>query len=180
MSVNASIRFTRKNQGASGDDVILMRPAGMNVSITHIEGEEKRKYTLVLTETSLSRYIDTMLRLARNDTDPFYSVQINLPGFPAFMFTMDRLQNSEVLRAVREAAWTVQDSWTRHLPFAEASSDAESESSTDSESTTSSEATEEVTDEDMPPLIPVQACPRRRSARLNPPTSCSGCPWQQV
>ena len=166
------IRLLRKVSRAerNSDDLIVIRPAnncGCVLNVKYKDGDGGVTSDLVLHQTSLERYIYDVVRLIRNDNDPFLSAQFLFPGLPSVLYSVARLQNPEVLRALRSSAKTVQESWVFNLDDHDAAHEAQDDESTVSD-TSSTTASTDSEDEyaDMPQLIPVAAL--RRSARLRP------------
>jgi hypothetical protein len=172
------IRLLRKvdRTDQATDDFITVRPAngcGCVLYVKYRDGDGGVTSNLVLYETSLERYIYDVVRLVRNDNDPFLSAQFIFPGLPSVLYSAARLQNPEVLKALRSCAKTVQESWAfsaaEHTAAHEAEDDDTESTDSDASSTTASTDSE---DEyaDMPALIPTNAAfpPPRRSARLRP------------
>ncbi len=145
MSSHVTIRFLRdaQNSKKATDDLIIVTREDNNLRVVMKDAYSQKNSNLLLTTTSLADYMDTLLKLARNDCDPYRSVQLDFPGYPSFLFSIARLQNPEVIQQVRAAARDVHESWLANLPAA-ADDISTSCSSTDSE--------EEYAD--MPALIP--------------------------
>lgn len=149
------IRLTRKNGTPKNDDTIRITALGStSLRIVYTDGDAvcgggSKSYTSILTDSSLSRYIGTLVRLLRADTDPFHCVQFSFPAFPSFMYEISRLHNPDVLCALRNAAQMTHEAWVAELPAAAEESDSSSDSSSESSESTDSQDT----DDDMPPLI---------------------------
>jgi len=153
MSTSSSklvIRIMRDDAHPSEDDVIIAERFGGNVHIQHKDGSHKNKKVVtrtVLTNTGLVGYVSALAAMIRDDTEPFYSIQFNFPGFPMVVYTPSRLHNPDVMRTIKNAARITSDYWFIHDPSYDAddSSDTSSTTSETSSSSSSSSSSDDAT-----------------------------------
>ena len=108
------ILLIRDSQHKSKDDSIKVFPVGNTMHVKHIDRETRNKSTvetsLVLTNTGLDCYIDTLLQLFISDEQPFEKIQIAFPGFPMILATAESLTD-ELRESIHNAAAIVCESW---------------------------------------------------------------------
>lgn len=131
------------------DDKIRIERVANNLKVYYTDGDSQKTHTLLLTDSSLSDYVETLLDGLCSDEDPVSSVQFQFPGFPVLLYTPKRLRRCRAYRALLNMATITHESFFADLPERELDDDDDSTSvsSSDSGSTDS-------TDEELPRLIP--------------------------
>jgi hypothetical protein len=97
------IRFIRANQSGETDDRVLIRPLSLKLySLTYIYGESvSQSYDVVLSDSTVFRYIQNLIDLYSSDADPFESLQFDFPLMPSILIRVDELDTAG--RAILEA-----------------------------------------------------------------------------
>ena len=98
------IRFIRANQSGETDDRVLIRPLSLKLyGLTYIYGESvSQSYDVVLTDSTVFRYIRNLIDLYSSDADPFESLQFDFPLMPSIMIRLTDLETAgpSILEAV--------------------------------------------------------------------------------
>jgi len=59
-----------------------------------------KKYTTAILKVSLHAYVNSLLTLAKYDSDPFQKVQVSAPYYPCFIFDTSDLMNTNVRASI--------------------------------------------------------------------------------
>ena len=98
------IRFIRANQSGETDDRVLIRPLSLKLyGLTYIYGESvSQSYDVVLTDSTVFRYIRNLIDLYSSDADPFESLQFDFPLMPSILIRLTDLETAgpSILEAV--------------------------------------------------------------------------------
>lgn len=94
-----SLRFIRKTRLDSPrmDDELQIKKLGENnLRVLYVDSSEEGQLRDVthMTYHKLLHYITRIMWLLTVDTDPFISVQVNIPGFPVTLIPVAALQTS--------------------------------------------------------------------------------------
>ena len=144
MSVLVSIYIIPKNAKDSdvGDTISVFR-SNNNLRVSHYDHVNKKRYELLLTNTSLGHYVGTICKMFVADTDPFEQIQFNFHGFPTFMANKHTLTR-DLRHTLEDVAGIVTESFFSDYPAGVNCQDC-------CES-----------DDEMPPLVPMDAEPWER------------------
>ena len=116
MPSSIQIRLIRSNKDTSKDDVVHIEPVDeANIHIRYNETYSEHKYDMTLAYTGVVGYIDTVVRMVRDDCDPYEFIQINFPGLPPVLYSKSRLHNPDVIDTIRDASRIISDAWFHHL-----------------------------------------------------------------
>lgn len=131
------------------DDKIYIMRKDNNLQVRYTDGDSQKSHTLLLTDSSLSDYVEILLDGLCSDQDPVFHIQFQFPGFPVLLYTPKGLRRCRARRAVLNMATIAHESIFADLPAQELEDDDDSSSvsSSDSDSTDS-------TDDDLPRLVP--------------------------
>lgn len=114
---SVTIFLIRTNSNARDDYIKISRKDNnILVQYTDRQGNGQSKQKILLTNTGLSRYIQNLGHMFLSDTEPFWKMQFNFPGFPSFMVTRKSLQVVDTQSAVMEVADIVSESWFADYP----------------------------------------------------------------
>jgi hypothetical protein len=88
------IRFIRANQSGETDDRVLIRPLSLKLyGLTYIYGESvSQSYDVVLSDSTVFRYIRNLIDLYSSDADPFESLQFDFPLMPSILIRLTDLE----------------------------------------------------------------------------------------
>jgi hypothetical protein len=115
-SSSIQIRLIRSNADKSRDDLICIEPVDEgNLRVFYNETYSEHKYEMTLAYTGLVGYVDTVVRMVRDDCDPYEFIQLNFPGLPPVLYSKARLHNPDVVETIRDAARILSDAWFHHL-----------------------------------------------------------------
>jgi len=141
MSIN--IRFIRTNGSPKNDDKVIIsrlpysQDNRFNLSYTYGDTNVKTPHQVVLAPDAVFRWMRNIIGLLEKDSDPFESVQLDLPFMPSVLFDVPKL--SDAYHPLLDAIEFHLDNWpaTTFLP-------------------PSPIEEEEEEYDDMPPLIPLR------------------------
>jgi len=90
------IRFIRANQSGETDDRVLIRPLSLKLyGLTYIYGESvSQGYDVVLSDSTVFRYIRNLIDLYSSDADPFESLQFDFPLMPSILIRLTELETT--------------------------------------------------------------------------------------
>jgi len=90
------IRFIRANQSGETDDRVLIRPLSLKLyGLTYIYGESvSQSYDVVLSDSTVFRYIRNLIDLYSSDADPFESLQFDFPLMPSILIRLTDLETA--------------------------------------------------------------------------------------
>ena len=94
MSSPITIRFIRKGESPNTDAKVVIHNVGedlYSLSFTDGYSEVRRTHSAILNDRNLFRWLRITLRLLEHDSDPFDSVQMDLPIMPSFMVDIDNI-----------------------------------------------------------------------------------------
>lgn len=101
MAPSLTFHFTR-NANTSNDDTIIIRKGDdyTYLSVSMYDAVTGKKYTTVILKESLHTYVNSLLTLAKYDSDPFQKVQVSAPYYPCFIFDTANLMNTNVRASI--------------------------------------------------------------------------------
>ncbi len=117
------IRLLHKspNNSPSKDDKIILRKAvatnGESVDVSYWDGKSEIKQQLSLPKSEVPRYIRQILILLAKDIDPFESVQLMFPAYPAVMIPVKSLCQPLLHSTIMDAMRTVLMGWFYKKPL---------------------------------------------------------------
>ena len=88
------IRFIRANGSAKNDDNVVICRLGarqFNLSYTYGESATKNPHHVVLTDSSVFRWMRNLIGILEKDVDPFEYIQMDLPFMPSVLFDAAKL-----------------------------------------------------------------------------------------
>ena len=91
------LRFIRKNGLSQSDDIATIEKLGVNqysLQYTYGLSSNKKPFRIVLNDRKLFWWVRVLLRLLKKDTDPFESVQIDLPILPSVLINVQAMDGS--------------------------------------------------------------------------------------
>ena len=91
------------------DDRISVRRQDNNLRVQYYDGESKKEYELLLTNTSLGTYVKHLCKLFNTDVEPFKTMQFDFIGFPTYLVNKDTLSKS-VIYTLQDIAGIVVES----------------------------------------------------------------------
>ncbi len=101
MAPSLTFHFTR-NANTSNDDTIKILKGDDDNSLCVImyDAITGKKYTTLILKESLHAYVNSLLTLAKYDSDPFQKVQVTAPYYPCFIFDTSDLMNTDVRESI--------------------------------------------------------------------------------
>lgn len=108
-SVHAiQLRFIRRSAVVTGnpeenpahDDILVIQKLGENnlrVTYTERTVDGELADTTVMTYQKMIHYVSRILWLLGLDSDPFFSVQVMIPGYPTVLIPVARIQEQAVI-----------------------------------------------------------------------------------
>jgi hypothetical protein len=101
MAPSLTFHFTR-NANTSNDDTIIIRKGedDTSLSVSMYDAITGKKYTTAILKVSLHAYVNSLLTLAKYDSDPFQKVQVSAPYYPCFIFDTSDLMNTNVRASI--------------------------------------------------------------------------------
>ena len=94
-SSNISIRLVQKDGKEENDDRIVIVYKGEDTyHVYYKDGYNRNGMThcVVLTGAELDTYLESLIDLLNLDSDPFRSIQLNIPCMPSIMLSMKSLK----------------------------------------------------------------------------------------
>ena len=94
MSSRIAIRFIRKNETSDTDVKVFIQNVGKDLySLSFTDGysDTPRTHSAILNDRNLFRWLRITLRLLEKDSDPFDSIQMDMPIMPSFMVDVDKI-----------------------------------------------------------------------------------------
>jgi hypothetical protein len=100
------LRFIRRSTAGTPepnsalDDILLIHKLGENnLRVTYTERTEDGELadTTVMTYQKMIHYVSRILWLLSMDSDPFFSVQVMIPGYPTVLIPVSRIQEQSVM-----------------------------------------------------------------------------------
>lgn len=90
------IRFLRKNSTPQDDDRVTIKRVGVDLyTLTYKDSTLKNTPTwAILDSRGIFRWLRILLRVVKKDSDPFDSVQFDLPTMPSFLISTDSIDDS--------------------------------------------------------------------------------------
>ena len=113
MSSQITIRFIRKGESPNTDAKVVIHNVGENLySLSFTDGysEVRRTHSAILNDRNLFRWLRITLRLLEHDSDPFESVQMDLPIMPSFM--VDIVKVHRAYHTILDMVEFHLDNWT--------------------------------------------------------------------
>jgi hypothetical protein len=145
MASLVSIYIIPKNaKDTDRGDTINVYRSDNNLKVKHYDHVNKKRYELLLTNTSLGHYVGTLCKMFVADTDPFEQMQFNFHGFPTFMAKKHTLTR-ELRHTLEDVADIVHEGFLADVPVRVECDDCGCETDEDSEDSD---------DDEMPPLVP--------------------------
>jgi len=99
----------RDPASSKNDDRIRVCREDNNLRVQYYDGETRKDYELLLTNTSLGTYVKHLCKLFNTDVEPFKTMQFNFIGFPTYLVNKDTLSKS-VIYTLQDIAGIVVES----------------------------------------------------------------------
>lgn len=87
--------------GASNDDVITIRKLEDLFSVTYTDRESHYRYSFDATRDQVIDYLYSILDMLRIDEEPFHSIQVTLPAYPAINVKIGSLSENTIKTIVK-------------------------------------------------------------------------------
>jgi hypothetical protein len=94
MSSRIAIRFIRKNETSDTDAQVFIKDVGKDLySLSFMDGysNSPHMHSALLNDRNLFRWLRITLRLLENDSDPFDSIQMDMPIMPSLMVDIHKI-----------------------------------------------------------------------------------------
>lgn len=108
--------------GERPDDIIKIKPIMDTYRVNYISRHHNINHFMYCTNNQAFRYVDDLLHLLPTDNEPFSSIQLNFPCFPALMYRLADLQTGDVRYILRDRVAALLDNWPEARPLETASS----------------------------------------------------------
>lgn len=157
-STKITIHLIRSLDSKSEDQKIRISKmyAGSSSVLVEVNDDKtKDRHGLILTQSSIVKYLRTLMQTLSLDKEPFEHIQFDFPGYPSFIFTIASLSKESHRRSVLSCAKIVQETWeanqactldnlyeTRSDTSSESYMSTDSDSSSDSSSSSSSRSSQ--------------------------------------
>ena len=83
---NIRMRFIRKKGDSKTDDLVTIERLGRDLFLCSFkDGNSKKTDSLILNDRKLFWWLRIILRLVKKDSDPFASVQFDMPLMPSIL-----------------------------------------------------------------------------------------------
>lgn len=102
-STNITLRLLRGNAEADQDDMISIVHQGDDLyHVYYKDGDwkEETSHMTALTGDELDSYLSNLFFLATQDTQPFRSIQLNIPCMPLIMLQVSDLKKKGIRRSL--------------------------------------------------------------------------------
>ena len=103
-STNITLRFLRAGEAESNDDLVTIVDQGDDLyHIYYKDGswkDDATSHMTALTGDELDEYLANLFFLTSRDSQPFRSIQLNVPCMPCIMLEMSDLKKKGVRRAL--------------------------------------------------------------------------------
>ena len=94
LSSNMYIRFIRKNGQAETDDLVTIQRVNRNIfRCSFRDGNTKKTETIVLNDRNLFWWLRIILRLVKKDSEPFKSIQFDMPMMPSVLVNIRKIDD---------------------------------------------------------------------------------------
>lgn len=87
--------------GATNDDVITIQKRGDLFLVTYMDRDSHYRYSFDATREQVIEYLYSILDLLRIDEEPFHSIQITLPAYPAINVKIGSLNENTIKTIVK-------------------------------------------------------------------------------
>jgi len=101
--------------GAANDDVITIQKPGDLFLVTYKDCDSHFRYSFDATRDQVIEYLYSILDMLRIDEEPFHSIQITLPAYPAINLKIGSLGEKTVktvMKPIKRSLLT----WLQHVP----------------------------------------------------------------
>jgi hypothetical protein len=97
MAPTLTIHFIRDSKKSNDDTVHINKGENdYTLSVSMYDAITEKKYKTLIPKKSLHKYVNSLLTLAKYDSDPFNLVQLSAPYYPCFIFERNDLMNTNI------------------------------------------------------------------------------------